>query len=117
MLDFAKEITPGVRRLSGGGNQRRIFSVDPSQKRCSSRSVGADQVHSLRRRRERDRWRIDDLKNIKTGGVCTERRNQKRDERAAAPARCIPAKKHWRRGCRIHFGAEPANETEEIPCS
>src|ERR1700736_1623437 len=117
MLNLSQEIPSGVRRLSRRGPERRIFSVDPAKKRDPLFGIGADQIHPLRRGGKRNGWWIDNLDKIETGCVRRERCDEKTNDREIATARCVPVKEQRHGGRSVHFGAAPARETDEIPCS
>lgn len=99
----------------------RIFRVYPAKQRATFLGARCDERDAGWRRQKRDRWRIDDLKDVKAESVRDQRKRQKKCDRNFSAPRRIPAKNKWF-GCAlrddaIHRGGLAANATEVMPCS
>jgi hypothetical protein len=90
VFNFSQQMPPGVGWSSRCRHQRRIFSVNPAQKRGPLFGVRTNQIDPLRGGRKRNGWRIDNLEKIKTGGMRRERRDEKTSYGDIATTRCIP---------------------------
>ena len=102
-----------IRRTLSGCCQRWIFRGDPAQKRSPFLGIVRNEIHTRRGRKQRDRRRVDNLKQIKTKGMCGGGKSKKTgDGEMPRPTR-FPGEKQIAR----HFVELVASATDVIPRS
>ena len=106
-----------IRRTLSGCCQRRIFRGDPAQKCSPFLGLFEVIIDTRRGRKQRDRRRVDNLKQIKTKGVSGGGQSKETgDGEMPRTRRGSQAKsKSWRAG--VTLSELVASATDVIPCS
>ena len=102
-----------IRRTLSGCCQRRIFRGDPAQKRSPFLGIVRNEIHTRRRRKQRDRRRVDNLKQIKTEGMSGSRQSKETGDGEMPRTARFPSEKQIVR----HFVELVASATDVIPRS
>src|SRR6266404_9769102 len=101
--------------------ERRVLCADPLKQSAAFFRISRDQADAGRRRQERDRRRIHDLKNVKAKSMGEKGRNDKSSDGHFPATWWLPIKKkrsgRRRRGGSIHRGEVVARATAGMPCS
>src|SRR5262249_22483847 len=121
MLSFWQGAERCIRRTTSREGKRRIFSINPAKQCSTFFGIRGYQRDTRRRRQKGNRWRINNLKNVKTERVPNERKRQKNCNHYLAAARRIPVKKkcfsNAVEGEAVHRGGVAASATAVTPCS
>src|SRR5437762_8679241 len=88
MLSLWQGVEPCFRRPPSGESERRIFRINPAKKRTTFFGSRRNQCHARWRWEKRDRWRINNLKNVETESVRHQRKDRK-STRLNSSHRCI----------------------------
>src|SRR5947208_13812984 len=106
----------------GGESKRRILCIDPTKQGSALFRIGRNKCNAGRRRQQRHRRRINNLKNIKTERVPDQRHHhENRKHRLVLPGR-IPTTEEWLHaslggGTTAPRGGGGASATAVMPCS
>src|SRR2546423_8448652 len=105
----------------GGESRRRILCIDPTKQGSALFRIGRNKCNAGRRRQQRHRRRINNLKNIETEGVGDQRQRHENCKHSLLRPGRIPTKQKWLDynlgGTTAHCGAVAASATEVMPCS
>src|SRR5437870_1844797 len=101
--------------------ERAILVIDPAKQCAAFFGGGRDQTYTGRGRQKCYRRWVNDLENVETESMSTQRKRQKSSDRYFSASRRFPAKKKGlgskSRERSIHRDGVAASATELMPCS